>query len=80
MKKAAEGAQKRYKEIAGRESKVDFEGELNDESAGGVIGSSMGGKIRVDNTLEERLHILEEKVSGVECGGIGGAHDRCCPS
>jgi hypothetical protein len=31
-------------------------------SAGGIIGASLGGKIKVNNTLEERLRILEEKM------------------
>lgn len=62
VKKATTAALKQYKEIAGLESDVKFEGELADDSAGGVIGSTMAGRIRVDNTLAERLRILEEKV------------------
>lgn len=27
-----------------------------------MIGASLGGKIKVNNTLEERLRILEEKM------------------
>jgi hypothetical protein len=45
--------------MSGRESKVSFESSLADDSAGGVVGS---GRIKVDNTLGERLQILEEKV------------------
>jgi len=63
VKKAAKKAGDRYKEMSGRESKISFEDSLNDDSAGGVTGSTMGGRIRVDNTLQERLKILEEKVS-----------------
>ena len=63
VKKAASAAQKRYKEMSGRETKVSFEAKLPDESAGGVVGSTMAGRIRVDNTLEERLKILQEKAS-----------------
>ena len=63
VKKAASAAQKRYKDMSGRESKVSFEAKLSDESAGGIVGSTMGGRIRVDDTLEERLKILQEKVS-----------------
>ncbi len=62
MKKAAEKATSRYKEMSGRETKIEFEDSLNDDSAGGVTGSAMHGRIKVDNTLAERLKILEEKV------------------
>ncbi|KAK8861469.1 hypothetical protein IAR55_002289 [Kwoniella newhampshirensis] len=62
VKKAAEGAQKRYTELSGRESKIEFDGSLPDDSAGGVIGSTMGGRIKVDNTLGERLKILQDKM------------------
>jgi V-type H+-transporting ATPase subunit E len=31
-------------------------------SSGGVIGSTLKGKIMVDNTLDERLGILEEMM------------------
>ena len=62
VKKAAESAQKKYKEVSGRESQVEYEASLPDDSAGGVVGSTMAGRIKVDNTLAERLHILEEKV------------------
>jgi V-type H+-transporting ATPase subunit E len=82
VKKAAKTAQDKYKEISGRESKIEFAAELNDDSAGGVVGSSLNGRIRVNNTLEERLHILEEKVSLVCAPEPLGtvAHVRCCPS
>ena len=59
---AATAAGSRYKEMSGRESEIDFEDTLPDDSAGGVIGSTMAGRIKVDNTLGERLKILEEKV------------------
>ncbi|WVQ78745.1 hypothetical protein IAT38_000832 [Cryptococcus sp. DSM 104549] len=62
VKKAAESAQKRYKDISGRESKIEFDASLPDDSAGGVVGSSLNGRIKVDNTLAERLKILEEKM------------------
>ncbi len=42
---------------------MEFEASLPDDSAGGVIGSTLAGRIKVDNTLGERLKILEEKVS-----------------
>ncbi|EIW68859.1 V-type H+-transporting ATPase subunit E [Tremella mesenterica] len=62
VKSAASTAQTKYKELSGRESKIEFEASLPDDSAGGVIGSSMAGRIKVDNTLDARLKILEEKM------------------
>lgn len=63
VKKSAEEAKKQYKEMAGLESNIEFDASLADDSAGGVIGSAMGDRIKVDNTLSTRLRILEEKVS-----------------
>lgn len=63
IKTATESAKGKYKEISGRQVEVKLESSLSDESAGGVVGTSMGGKIKVDNTLDERLKILREKVS-----------------
>lgn len=51
--------------MSGRDCKIEFDGSLPDDSAGGVVGSTLGGKIKVDNTLEERLKILREKVSAL---------------
>ena len=63
VKKATDAALKRYKDMSGRESKVSYDRSLSDESAGGITGSTMAGRIKVDDTLEERLKILQEKVS-----------------
>ncbi|BEI82507.1 hypothetical protein CcaverHIS002_0303750 [Cutaneotrichosporon cavernicola] len=62
VKTAAADAKKQYKEIAGLESEISFEDSLADDSAGGVIGMALGDRIKVDNTLSARLHILEEKM------------------
>lgn len=62
MKKASDAAVKKYKEMSGRTSTVEYKDSLSDDSAGGVIGSSMQGRIKVDNTLGERVKILEEKM------------------
>lgn len=63
VKKSAEEAKKQYKEIAGLEATISFDDSLADDSAGGIIGTTMGDRIKVDNTLSARLRILEEKVS-----------------
>lgn len=62
INKSSKSAAEKYKEMTGRTVSVELESGLNDDEAGGVIGSSMGGRIKVDNTLVERLKILEEKV------------------
>lgn len=62
MGKASKNAASKYKEMTGRSVEVKLEEGLNDDEAGGVIGSSMGGKIKINNTLDERLKLLEEKV------------------
>jgi V-type H+-transporting ATPase subunit E len=62
VKKATDAALSRYKDVSGRESKVEFNADLPDDSAGGIVGSTMAGRIKVDNTLGERLKILEDKM------------------
>jgi len=62
MGKASKNATNKYKEMTGRSVEVKLEEGLNDDEAGGVIGSSMGGKIKINNTLDERLKLLEDKV------------------
>lgn len=64
VKKAGESALAKYKEMSGRASKIEYKDSLSDDTcSGGVIGSTMQGRIKVDNTLDERLKILEEMVS-----------------
>lgn len=62
VKKAADEAKKQYKDISGLESEIAFDDSLADDSAGGVIGTTMGDRIKVDNTLSARLRILEDKM------------------
>lgn len=62
IKKSSKSAAEKYKEMTGRKVEVELESGLNDDEAGGVVGSAMAGRIKVDNTLNERLKILEEKV------------------
>ena len=78
VQKAGDAAIKKYKDISGRECKLDYKGDLDDNSAGGIIGSIMNGRIKVDNTLDERLSILGEQVSGLMVlGGQGSALIAC---
>lgn len=79
MQKASKNAVTKYKEMSGRSVEVKLEEGLNDDEAGGVIGSSMGGKIKINNTLDERLKLLEDKVCLRREAGRA-LMDRCCPS
>jgi vacuolar-type H+-ATPase subunit E/Vma4 len=70
--------------MSGRESTLTFEDKLADDTPGGVVGSTMQGRIKVDNTLAERLKILEENVSACTGTAVGVVlmciRDRCCQS
>ncbi|KAF2669245.1 putative ATP synthase subunit E [Microthyrium microscopicum] len=66
VKKAAEEAAKEYKSKTGNEVKIEL-----DESSplpadslrtGGVTISGTGGKIEINNTLDERLRLLESEA------------------
>lgn len=58
-----EAVLKEYQEKSGRETTFTISSEfLNKDAAGGVVASDESGKIVVDNTLEERLTILNEEA------------------
>ncbi|KAF2098230.1 ATPase, V1/A1 complex, subunit E [Rhizodiscina lignyota] len=61
VKKAIEDAQKEYKSNMGSDVKIEIDeaNELPDGLSGGVSIVGGGGKIDINNTLEERLHLLE---------------------
>lgn len=61
-KSAAENAAKQYKEISGRDVEYSVEGSLSDDCAGGVKLVSGSNRITVDNTLDERLRLLEDRM------------------
>lgn len=65
VQQAVQAAQANYKEISGRDVKVDVEGDLGKDSAGGVRLVAAAGRITLDNTLDERLKLLEEKASRI---------------
>jgi V-type H+-transporting ATPase subunit E len=62
VERAVQDAAAQYKEISGREVKVSVDGSLSDDSAGGVRLASGSGRITLDNTLDERLRLLEDSV------------------
>ncbi|KAK7434053.1 V-ATPase V1 sector subunit E [Stygiomarasmius scandens] len=61
-KQAAENAANQYKEISGRDVKFEVQGTLSDDLAGGIKLVSGSGRITLDNTLDERLRLLEDRM------------------
>ncbi|KIM43618.1 hypothetical protein M413DRAFT_443542 [Hebeloma cylindrosporum] len=63
VKQAATTASRTYKEISGRDISFEVQGTIADEaSQGGVKLVSGSGRITLDNTMEERLRLLEDKM------------------
>ncbi|KAF9472458.1 ATPase V1/A1 complex subunit E [Pholiota conissans] len=63
VKQAAQSATRSYKEISGRDVDVDIQPTIADDSSqGGVKLVSGTGRISLDNTMEERLRLLEDKM------------------
>ncbi|KAL7417188.1 ATPase, V1/A1 complex, subunit E [Mrakia frigida] len=62
--KAGEAAAKQYNEISGRTVVVtiDESEDLPADSAGGAKLAGAGGRVKVNNTLDERLGLLEDKM------------------
>ncbi|KAL0958863.1 hypothetical protein HGRIS_014180 [Hohenbuehelia grisea] len=61
-RQAADAAIKAYKDVSGRDVQVDVDASLNDEGAGGVKLISGTRRITIDNTLDERLRLLEDRM------------------
>jgi len=62
VSQAAESAAKNYKEISGKEINFSVEGTLSDDGTGGVKLISGTRRITLDNTLDERLRLLEDRM------------------
>ncbi|KAF9074722.1 ATPase, V1/A1 complex, subunit E [Rhodocollybia butyracea] len=62
VEEAASSAAERYKETSGRSIKFDVKGTLSDDIAGGIKLVSGSGRITLDNTLDERLRLLEDRM------------------
>ncbi|THH07644.1 hypothetical protein EW145_g3242 [Phellinidium pouzarii] len=60
--KAVAGAQEQYTEISGRTVNIPVISELPDTIAGGIKLQSGSRRITLDNTLDERLKLLESRV------------------
>lgn len=59
---AANHAEKAFKQKSGQQTSVTVQAGLNKQSAGGVVLSGHGGKITINNTLDERLRLLEDRM------------------
>lgn len=62
VKKAADEAASAFQEATGHKVKVSIESELSDDLAGGVIVTASRGKLVVNNTLDERLRLTEDRM------------------
>ncbi|KAM0752304.1 hypothetical protein T439DRAFT_355163 [Meredithblackwellia eburnea MCA 4105] len=62
LKTAAAAAAKEFEAQAGFAVKLEVKEDLPKESAGGVTISGYGNRITVNNTLDERLRLLEERM------------------
>ncbi|TDL22510.1 ATPase V1/A1 complex subunit E [Rickenella mellea] len=62
VERASDGAVKQYKEISGRVVKLSVEGTISDDTSGGVKLISGTRRITLDNTLDERLRLLEDRM------------------
>ncbi|GAA5995338.1 H(+)-transporting V1 sector ATPase subunit E [Rhodotorula paludigena] len=62
LKKAVEQAASEFKEQAGFEVKTQVDDKLGDKSPGGIKLTGYGSRITVNNTLDERLRLLEESM------------------
>ncbi|PWY97231.1 ATPase, V1/A1 complex, subunit E [Testicularia cyperi] len=59
---AAKEAEKAFKDKSGKETSVSVQEGLGKDSAGGVVLAGHSGKIVVNNTLDERLRLLEDRM------------------
>lgn len=63
VQEASSAASQQYKEKSGRDVKVSVVEGLGKDSSGGIILAGHEGRIKVNNTLDERLRLAEDKVS-----------------
>ncbi|KAI0330288.1 ATPase V1/A1 complex subunit E [Cubamyces sp. BRFM 1775] len=62
VQRAIDGATRQYNEISGRTVKAAVKSSLSDDIAGGVQLVSGNERITLDNTLDERLRLLEDRM------------------
>ncbi|GAK68087.1 ATPase V1 A1 complex subunit E [Moesziomyces antarcticus] len=59
---AAKQAESDFKSKAGKSTSVTVQEGLSKDCAGGVMLAGFGGKITINNTLDERLRLLEDRM------------------
>lgn len=62
VQKAGEAAASTYNELSGRNVSFEIDTSLSGECAGGVKLINGTGRITIDNTLDERLRLLEDRM------------------
>jgi len=62
LKTAADAAAQEFEEKVGFKVKLEINDGLGDKSNGGVLLKGYGTRIVVNNTLDERLRLLEERM------------------
>lgn len=62
VQEAAKHAEGVFKEKSGRDTKVEVKEGLEEDSRGGVILAGHGGRIKINQTLTERLRLLEDRM------------------
>jgi len=62
VKTAAEAAKGQYTEMSGRTTDVEVQATLGDSGPGGVKLIAGNNRIVMDNTLDERLKLLEDRM------------------
>ncbi|KAH9994627.1 ATPase V1/A1 complex subunit E [Russula vinacea] len=60
--RALDGAKKAYYDVSGRQVEVELEASLSNDLSGGVKLISGSRRITLDNTLDERLRLLEDRM------------------
>ncbi|KAF8880499.1 ATPase V1/A1 complex subunit E [Infundibulicybe gibba] len=76
VQQASAHAAEIFKEISGREIEFEVEGTLSDEGAGGVKLMSGSRRITLDNTLDERLRLLEDRMLPEIRNDLFGANEN----
>ncbi|KAI0087262.1 ATPase V1/A1 complex subunit E [Irpex rosettiformis] len=61
-KKAAENAEKQYEDLSGKSVTTKVQGGLSEDFAGGIVLIGANNRITIDNTLDERLRLLEDRM------------------
>jgi len=73
---AAKAAAEQYQEISGREVKFEVIASLSSELAGGVKLVNGNNRITLDNTLDERLRLLEDRMLPEIRNNLFGANEN----